>query len=170
MAVELLNLPTDWIDEEKTYKVCRRDIYIMSQFADWVMREAALSIHRLQPHVPPDFYEQQIRLFNLKVAAKQFRWGSEDVNTAAGSEEGRRQMIWLKIMRGQQNGGAPIQREKIDEIAEDTRKDSNGITRWQALVDILYQQDYPDFFEEVIKPLRLREAEERRQQPQPPSQ
>jgi hypothetical protein len=151
---ELLNPVADWHNNGKDYKLCKRDILIEGQFSDWVMREAALALARLRPHIPPEFYEAQIRLYSAKVCGKRFRWESEDVNSALWSEEGRRHMIWLKMKRGEQKGGAFIRREELEDIANDQTADENGLTRWNCLEDIFYQQDHPDFFVEYVKPVR----------------
>lgn len=150
----LLGTIADWSYNGKDYKVCKRDLLIESQFCDWVMREAALSLARLKPYVPPEFYEAQMRHYSTKVAGKRFRWDSEEVNSALWSEEGKRHMIWLKIMRGQEKGGATLRREEIDALAANTNTDENGLTKWNELEDILYQQDHPDFFLEYVKPVR----------------
>lgn len=149
MSLELLGIPRDFEFQGKLFKVCPRDIFIEAQFADWCMRETMLTLERLQAHASSDFYERQQRIFSNKIAGKQFRWGNEEVNQAAWSEEGKRQLLWLKIMRGQAKGGAVLQREAIDRIAENEAK-------WQELTDILHEQDYPDFFEKYIRPLRLK--------------
>lgn len=151
---DLIPTPADWEYGGKTYKVCRIDLHIMGLFSDWTMREAAIALEKLAPpHSSPAFYDGQMRIFNSKVAGKLFRWGSEDVNNAAWSIEGRKHLLWLKIMRGVEKGGAGIQREVLDPIADNDPK------KWQELVDILYQQDYPDFFTQVIKPERDKQSQ-----------
>lgn len=141
---ELLPAEVDWEYNGKHYKVCKVDLHIESQICNWVTQEAALALERLAPPTTsPAFYEQQMRLFNTKIFGKKIQWGSEEVDSAVWSVDGKKQLLWLKIMRGAQKGGASIRREDLDKVAEDSDK-------WQQLVDILYQQDYPDFFTRVV--------------------
>ena len=143
MSADLLNIPCDFIWKGSTHKVCIRDYHIEAVFGDWVRTQAALDLWKLRTKVPADFYREQMELYNSKLAGRQFEWGSEDVRKASWSESGQRQMLWLKIQRGVEKGGEPIERATIDEIA------TKEPAKWDELLNILYQQDYPDFFARI---------------------
>lgn len=139
MSSDLLGLPISFEWQGKTTLVCQRDFHIEALFEDWCVIEAGLLLARLRPHWPEEIYAEQTRLLNAKICGKQFSWEREDVQNAALTEAGRRHLLWLKIKRGQGKGGAAIEREDIDEIAKNPQK-------WQELLEILWKQDYPDFF------------------------
>jgi hypothetical protein len=142
MSADLLGVcrPYQW--KGQTLMVAHRDLFVEAVFGDWCAAEAGLLLARLRPRVPADFYAEQMRLYSAAIAGKHFTWDSSAVIDASTTEPGRRHLLWLKIMRGAEKGGAKIPREEIDEIARDPEK-------WQELLDILWQQDYPDFFRQV---------------------
>ena len=143
----LLGVPRSFEYQGKHYVVCHRDLFTELAFADWVKAEAGLTLARMRPRWPVDFYAEQMRLLNSKIISKQIQWGSPDVHAAYWSEDGQRHMLYLKMQRGAETeGGSPLERSLIDDIA---RTKDQG--KWQELLDILWQQDEPDFFAEVQK-------------------
>ena len=119
MSIALLGVPVDFEFRGKLFKVAPRDLFIKISFADWCGIDAGLTLSRYRPHWPADFYDAQMRLLNSKIIGKQLRWGSEEVFNASWSEEGIRQLLYLKMMRGTEKGGARPERELLDDIAED---------------------------------------------------
>ncbi len=144
MSVELLGLCRDFVFAGQIYKVAPRDLFIECQFALWVTADAAQDLERLRMRVPTAFFAEQMRIFNDKITGKKFKWGSEDVYTASCSEVGQRELLWLKMKRGEAKGGAFIPREMLDTIAADA-------SAYKDLLDILYRQDYPDFFDKHVQ-------------------
>lgn len=141
----LLAVPRSFEHKGNRYVVCYRDLFTELAFADWVKAEAGLTLARMRPRWPADFYAEQMRLLNSKIVSKQIQWGTPDVHAAYWSEEGQRHMLYLKMQRGAETeGGEPLERSLIDDIAKDTAK-------WQELLDILWQQDEPDFFAALQK-------------------
>ena len=136
---DLLGVCRDFEFQGSKYKVPPADLHVIAHFCDWVVAEAGRTLARMKPQWPAEFYAEQMRMLNTKIAGKRFGWGSEDTNSAVWSDDGHKQLLWLKITRGQEKGGAPIERETLDLIAKDKAK-------WEELTDILYQQDFPDFF------------------------
>ena len=141
----LLGVARDFVFRGQTYKVSFRDIFTELAFADWVGAEAGLFLGRMRARWPAVIYQEQAKILNGKVASKGFSWGADDVHLAYWSDAGRRQMLFLKMQRGaEMEGGEPLTRDLIDDIAKDAPK-------WQELVDILWQQDEPDFFADLLK-------------------
>lgn len=148
---ELLDSTFDFVFNGKTYKVCKRDLYIERQFSLWVMSEAALALDRLRSIVPPTFLARQMEIYSAKVAGKKFEWGSEDVYNASISVDGEKQLLYLKMKRGEALGGQYVAREDIDEIKENKDK-------WNELMDIMYRVDYPEAYSDFLS---LRQEQER---------
>lgn len=121
----------------KVYQVAPRDLFIEKHFSLWVQSEAALALDRLRNSVPPRFYREQSDIYNSKIVGKLFDWGRTDCYNASTSEEGEAQLLYLKMKRGEARGGAFLEREDIDKIKKDKEK-------WNELLTILYQQDYPE--------------------------
>jgi hypothetical protein len=141
----VLGIPRDFVFRGQTYKVSIRDFFTELAFADWVGAEAGLFLGRMRARWPAIIYQEQSKILNGKLASKGFSWGAEDVHQAYWSDAGRRQMLFLKMQRGAElEGGEPLTRDLIDEIAKDAAK-------WSELVDILWQQDEPDFFADLQK-------------------
>lgn len=166
MSAELLGLPEAFEFRGKRYLVAYRDLFIEIAFADWCAADAGLTLARLRPHLPADFYSEQARLYNSKLCGKQFRWGSEDVFNASWSDEGIRQLLHLKMMRGAEKGGARLERELLDEIAKDKEK-------YAELQAIMQRQDYADFFDPAKKEAKTESLNEQSvppldNPPQPP--
>lgn len=149
---DLLPVPREYEYKGQVYQVCEIDFLLQRLFADWVSQEAGLALHRMKRSWPAELYNEQLRLLNTKIISKKLTWGSEDVYSAIWSEEGHRQLLFLKMKRGVELGGAEPERELVDEIAKNTDK-------WQELTDILYQQDFPDFFAREIAPFREKKKE-----------
>jgi len=145
MSIALLGVPVDFEFRGKLFKVAPRDLFIKISFADWCGIDAGLTLSRYRPHWPADFYDAQMRLLNSKIIGKQLRWGSEEVFNASWSEEGIRQLLYLKMMRGAEKGGARPERELLDDIAEDKAK-------YEELQAIMQRQDYADFFDAANPP------------------
>lgn len=145
MSAELLGLCAPFEYRGEHYQVAQRDVFIEGQFSIWVAAEAALALSRLRPRIPADFYAEQMRLYNSKVCGKQFDFDGEDARLASVSDAGRRQLLYLKIARGSAKGGAAADRILIDQIAND----KDHPEKWDELLNILWMQDYPDFFAEL---------------------
>lgn len=140
--------PFEW--KGKQLLIAFRDFETETAFGEWCKAEAALELWRLKPRVPADFYADQMALFNSKVCGKQFAWGGDEVHSIYWSDAGQRQMIWLKIMRGGELGGEILEREQVDQLAKDREA-------WVRLLDIMWEQDDPGFFDKNIRPLREKE-------------
>lgn len=153
MSEEMLNLTTPFEFKGKRYQVARRDITVQALFSSWVKSEAALEVWRLKATAPTDFYAEQNKLFADKLHTKQFKWGTTTCHQAYWSDEGQRQILWLKMKRGETKGGAAIERETLDKIAEDTEK-------WNELLQIMWEQDEPDFFSRFKEELEKQKATE----------
>lgn len=138
----LLAVPRPFQYKGKRYFVAVRDFMTELAFADWVMADAGLALARMRPRWPADFYAEQMRIFNGKIAGKQFRWNTQDVHDASWTDDGRRQLLYLKMKRGEENGGEPVDRSLLDTIASDT--DKNGFSaKYDELLRIMMEQDYP---------------------------
>ena len=132
----LIATPRRFEFKGRKFVVCPRDLATQWTFSDWVLAEAGLALARMKPRWPAEFYAEQMRIFNSKVAGKQFRWGSEEVHNASWSEEGQRELLYLKMARGQEHGGEAVERDLLDDIASDEGK-------YAELVRIMMEQDYP---------------------------
>jgi hypothetical protein len=128
----------------QVYKVAVRDFFAELAFADWCTAECALALSRLRPHIPADFHAEQMRIYNSKLAGKQYAWGSLDIHNACFSEAGQRHLLFLKMKRGEEHGGAPVERELLDEIAKDKEK-------YAELERIMMEQDFSHLLEEEAK-------------------
>ena len=142
----LLAIPRDFLWQGQVYKVCIRDFATEIAFAEWVKMEAGLTLARLRPRWPADFWMEQNRLLSSKIIGKQIQWGSEDVHQAVWSEEGIRHMLFLKMQRGAElEGGEVPTRELIDAIAADTTGATPEVPhpKYDELIKIMLEQDWP---------------------------
>lgn len=139
MSADLLGTPRPFVHRDKTYQVCPRDLTTRTMFAQWVRNQAALELWKLKATAPPDFYREQMEIYNSKLVGKEMEWGSRDVHLAYWSESGQKHMLWLKMKRGEQKGGDFVTPDFIEEIAQDAEK-------WEELKLIMWEQDDPAFF------------------------
>lgn len=158
---DLLDSCQEYLFEGKCYQVAPRDIYIERQMSLWVMTEAALSLDRMKDGIPPRFYREQMEIFNSKVIGKMFDWGRVECYNASTSDEGEKQLLFLKLKRGEAKSGAFVTRDVIDRVKLDKGK-------WNDLLAILYQQDYPEQYADFLQligrePDRSKERKEQEQ-------
>lgn len=146
----LLGVPRPFVYRGKNYSVAIRDFFIELAFADWVMAEAGLALDRMRPRWTANFFAEQNKAFNSQIVGKRIRWGSAEVHDASWSDEGQRQLLYLKMKRGEENGSEPVERELIDQIAND-KDDSGESPKYAELLRIMMEQDYP-FLLEQTKP------------------
>lgn len=142
MSAQLLGMPRDFEFGGKRYKISARDLHVEAQFAEWCKTEAGLDVWRMRAAMPPDFCAEQQKIYADKVHRKKFKWGLPDVHEVYWTEEGQKHILWLKMKRGEEKGGDPIERVILDDIAKNKAK-------WDELLLILWEQDEPDFFADL---------------------
>jgi hypothetical protein len=52
--------------------VAPADLHVISHFCTCVVAEAGLTIARMKPHWPAEFYAERQRILNTKIAGKRF--------------------------------------------------------------------------------------------------